>query len=180
LLLMTIWHMFEGNGQKPSALKEIHISHFIGISECEYHELISDETDVYMITGSSLSFAASRVSYFYGLQGPATAIDSACSSSLAAIHLTSSYLKETEVMYGIGSGSQLVLSHNGFLIECASSMLSRDGFCKTMDSRADGFSRGEGLASVLLGTSLPMNPLIIASSAINQDGASGGITVPSR
>ncbi|MCP4119956.1 MAG: hypothetical protein GY737_32085, partial [Desulfobacteraceae bacterium] len=74
LLLMTIWHMFEGNGQKPSALKE------------------------------------------------------------------------TQVTYGIGSGSQLVLSPAGFMFRCASSMLSRDGFCKTMDSRADGFSRGEGLA----------------------------------
>ncbi|MCP4055326.1 MAG: hypothetical protein GY739_20255, partial [Mesoflavibacter sp.] len=40
LLLMTIWHMFEGNGQKPSAIKETHVSHFIGISECEYRELI--------------------------------------------------------------------------------------------------------------------------------------------
>ncbi|MCP4060071.1 MAG: polyketide synthase, partial [Pseudoalteromonas sp.] len=68
----------------------------------------------------------------------------------------------------------------GFLVQCASSMLSRDGFCKTMDSRADGFSRGEGLASVLLGTSLPMNRLTIDSSAINQDGASGGITVPNK
>ncbi|MCP4065772.1 MAG: polyketide synthase, partial [Gammaproteobacteria bacterium] len=116
LLLMTIWHMFEGNRQKPSALKETHVSHFIGISECEYHELISDETNVYMITGSTLSFTAGRVSYFYGLHGPATAIDSACSSSLVAIHLTSTYLKETEVTYGIGSGSHLVLSPTGFLV----------------------------------------------------------------
>ncbi|MCP4052757.1 MAG: type I polyketide synthase, partial [Mesoflavibacter sp.] len=89
LLLMTIWHMFEGNGQKPSALKETHVSHFIGISVCEYQELISDVTDVYMTTSSSLSFAAGRVSYFCGLQGPAAAIDSACSSSVVAMHLTS-------------------------------------------------------------------------------------------
>ncbi|MCP4119117.1 MAG: polyketide synthase, partial [Desulfobacteraceae bacterium] len=180
LLLVTTWHMFEGNGQKPSALKETHVSHFIGISVCEYQELISDVTDVYMTTNSSLSFTAGRVSYFYGLQGPAAAIDCACSSSLVAIHFTSTHLRDARVMYGIGSGSHLILSPAGFMFQCASSMLSRDGFCKTMDSRADGFSRGEGLASVLLGTSLPMNHLTIDSSAINQDGASGGITVPSK
>ncbi len=59
-------------------------------------------------------------------------------------------------------------------------MLAEDGYCKTFDARADGFARGEGLAVALV-RNVDMSSAcsyIFSASSANQDGASGGITVP--
>ena len=63
-------------------------------------------------------------------------------------------------------------------------MLAPDGRCKTFDARADGFSRGEGCGVLVLKrlsdavTDGDRILAVVRGTAVNQDGRSGGLTVP--
>src|SRR4029453_11091422 len=125
---------------------------FVGISNCDYFQLVRDTSSIqpYMSTGSALSVAAGRLSYFLGLQGPSIAIDTACSSSLVAVHLACQSLYAGECRMALAGGVNLVLSPKSSIVISDLHMLSPDGRCKTFDASADGFVRGEGCGVVVL------------------------------
>ncbi|WP_308258573.1 SDR family NAD(P)-dependent oxidoreductase [Saccharothrix obliqua] len=133
---------------------------------------------------SSYWSIANRVSYALDLTGPSFAVDSACSSSLTAVHLACESIRRGECSMAIAGGVNLVL-HPAHLIALSSmTMLAGDGACKVFDERADGFVPGEGVGAVLL------KPLadalrdgdhiraVIEGTALNAGGKTGGYTVP--
>lgn len=68
----------------------------VGAMNSDYFNVSGDDykqTDNYTLTGASKSMLASRVAYVYDLRGPATAVDSACSSALMAIHVACQALR---------------------------------------------------------------------------------------
>ena len=85
----------------------------------------------------------------------------------------------------LAGGITLILAPDGHIICSKGQMLSKEGHCKTFDASADGYVRGEGCGIIVLKRlqdALADNDNILAlirGSAINQDGRSGGITVPS-
>ncbi len=182
------WEALERAGQSPEALRGSLTGVFLGITSSEYvHHLASagpDVLDVYMSTGNSHNAAAGRVSYVLGLQGPSVAVDTACSSSLVSIHLACQSLRLRESDLALAGGVNCIVVPATFLLFHKGGMTTAIGRCRTFDKAADGFVRAEGCGMVVLkrlSDALAAHDhvmAIIRGSAINQDGASSGLTVP--
>jgi len=187
LLLEVSWEALENAGIMPSTLKGTQTGVFMGIGSDDYakwqvknHLLI----DTYTGSGNAACFASGRLSYLLGLQGPSIAIDTACSTSLVAIHLACQSLRNGESNLALAGGVSLMLSPESTLYLCKTKALSPDGRCKTFDKEANGYVRGEGCGVVILkrlSDAIADNDPILAvirGSAVNQDGPSSGLTVP--
>src|SRR5262245_12243851 len=189
LLLEVSIEALENAGHAPNRLSGSNTGVFVGITNTDYTHLIlrSDgfsRIDPYFISGNLLNAAAGRISYSLGLSGPSMAIDTACSSSLVAIHLACQSLRSRECDQALAAGVNLILSPAATIATSRARMLSPEGRCRTFDSAADGYVRGEGCGVVVLkrlsdavaeGYSLIA---LIRGSSVNQDGHSGGFTVP--
>ena len=189
LLLECSWEALERAGQAPDRLSGTATGVFVGISGSDYGGLLGAggdlaSLDAYFGTGNSLSAAAGRLSYVLGLRGPSLAIDTACSSSLVAVHLAAQSLRTGECRMALAGGVNLMLSPAPFVVLSRARMLAPDGRCKTFDESADGYVRGEGCGIVVLkrlSDAIADRDEILAvvhGTAVNQDGRSGGLTVP--
>ncbi|MCV7380588.1 polyketide synthase [Mycobacterium alsense] len=189
LLLETAWRAVEHSGTAPTALANTNTGVFVGLSTHDYLGMASDELtypeiEAYMAIGTSNAAAAGRISYRLGLQGPAVAVDTACSSSLVAIHQACQALRLGECDLALAGGANVLLTPATMITFSHAHMLAPDGRCKTFDAAADGYVRGEGCGVIVVkrledairdGDRIRA---VIRGSAINQDGASGGLTVP--
>ncbi|GFG67672.1 putative polyketide synthase [Mycobacterium kubicae] len=189
LLLETAWRAVEHSGTAPTALANTNTGVFIGLATHDYLGMASDELtypeiEAYMAIGTSNAAAAGRISYRLGLQGPAVAVDTACSSSLVAIHQACQALRLGECDLALAGGANVLLTPATMITFSHAHMLAPDGRCKTFDAAADGYVRGEGCGVIVvkrLADAIRDGDRIravIRGSAINQDGASGGLTVP--
>ncbi|OSC24982.1 polyketide synthase [Mycobacterium vulneris] len=189
ILLETAWRAVEHSGTAPTALANTNTGVFVGMSTHDYLGMASDELtyaeiEAYMAIGTSSAAAAGRISYRLGLQGPAVAVDTACSSSLVAIHQACQALRLGECDLALAGGANVLLTPATMITFSHAHMLAPDGRCKTFDAAADGYVRGEGCGVIVVkrledairdGDRIRA---VIRGSAINQDGASGGLTVP--
>src|SRR5215510_4497111 len=188
LLLEVSWEALEHAGIAPSSLKATATGVFVGVTASDYACLQLEQNklpdDPYFNTGASLNACAGRVSYVLGLQGPSMAIDTACSSSLTAVHLACSSLRNRECETALAGGVNLILATWPNVTLAAAQMVAPDGRCKTFDASADGYVRGEGCGIVVLrrlSDALKAGDRILAvirGTAINQDGARSGFSVP--
>ena len=189
LLLETAWRAVEHSGTAPTALANTNTGVFVGLATHDYlgmasGELTFAEIEAYMAIGTSNAAAAGRISYRLGLQGPSVAVDTACSSSLVAIHQACQALRLGECDLALAGGANVLLTPATMITFSHAHMLAPDGRCKTFDAAADGYVRGEGCGVIVIkrledairdGDRIRA---VIRGSAINQDGASGGLTVP--
>ena len=189
LLLEVAWEALENAGIARHAICAVSSTGvFVGITTSDYARLAvandSTDLDVYTATGGALNVAAGRLSYVFGLNGPAMAVDTACSSSLVAVHLACQSLRERECDLALAGGVNVLLAPEPFICFSKWGMMAPDGRCKTFDERADGFVRGEGcgvIALKRLSDALAAGDRVLAvirGTAVNQDGASSGLTVP--
>ena len=189
LLLETAWRAVEHSGTAPTSLANTNTGVFVGLATHDYlgmasGELTFPEIEAYMAIGTSNAAAAGRISFRLGLQGPAVAVDTACSSSLVAIHQACQALRLGECDLALAGGANVLLTPATMITFSSAHMLAPDGRCKTFDAAADGYVRGEGCGVIVIkrledaindGDHIRA---VIRGSAINQDGASGGLTVP--
>lgn len=186
LLLETAWGALESAGLRPSDLpRETGV--FAGVSGSDYVELLrvhGIEADAHTATGNSHAMLANRVSFLLDLHGPSEAIDTACSSSLVAVTRAVEAIRSGRCPAALAGGVNLALSLESFLGPHQAGMLSPEGRCKTFDSGADGYVRGEGAGVVLL---KPLeaalrdgDPVlgVIAGAAENHGGRAGSLTAP--
>ena len=163
---------------------------FLGISGIDYALRLlgpgnENQIDPYYGSGTVFSAAAGRISYSFGLNGPCMAVDTACSSSLVAVHLAAQSLRRSECDFAIAAGVNLILGPSLSLNFSQSGLLSADGKTRAFDKDAAGYTRGEGCGVLIikrLSDALKDNDsiwAIVRGSATNQDGHSGGLTVPS-
>ncbi len=139
-----------------------------------------------VVLGNEPDFAATRIAYRLGLTGPAVAVQTACSTSLVAVHLACRSVLAGDCDLAIAAaGAVHVPQVNGYLHK-EGSILSASGACRVFDACADGTVGGNGVAAIML------KPLaqaradgdlihaVIRGSAINNDGASKiGFSAPS-
>src|SRR6201996_2276787 len=189
LLLEVAWEALEDAGQVPEQLAGSRTGAFIGVSTYDYgHFQLGhpDHIDAYTGTGSALSIAANRLSYFFDFRGPSMAIDTACSSSLVAVHLACRSLRDGECTLALVGGANVILSPALGINFGNAGVMAADGRCKTFDARADGYVRGEGAGIVVLKplsrALADADPIyaVIRGSATNQDGRTNGLMAPSR
>ncbi len=189
LALEVTWEAIENAGYSAASLAKAGAGVFLAVSNSDYGRLAFqniDEIDTYTATGTCYSTAAGRISYFLGFTGPSVALDTACSGSLVAIHLASQSLRAGECRVALAGGVNLILSPEISVNLSKAHMLALDGRCKAFDVAADGYVRAEGCGIVALKRLSDAQAdgdrilAVIRGSAINQDGQSGGLTVPSR
>ncbi len=190
LLLEVAWEALEYANIVPDRLFSSSTGVFMGISTVDYavRQLGMQEPakiGAYVGTGALLSPAAGRLSYVLGLTGPSTIVDTACSSSLLAVHFGCQSLRNKESDLVLSGGVNLILAPELSSYFSTAGMLSPDGRCKTFDAAANGYVRAEGCGVMVLkrlSDALADGDNILAlirGSALNQDGPSGGLTVPS-
>ena len=136
--------------------------------------------------GSDKDFLTTRTSYKLNLKGPSIDIQTACSTSLVAVHLACQSLLNYECDMAIAGGVSIsVPQKSGYLYQ-EGMVFSPDGHCRPFDAKAKGFVAGEGIGVVLLkrlGDALADKDCVravIKGSAINNDGSwKVGYTAPS-
>jgi 3-oxoacyl-(acyl-carrier-protein) synthase/acyl carrier protein len=186
LLLESAWHALEEAGIVPPTLRDSPTGVFVGIGASEYalRDTSSEDSEAYIVQGTSTSFAAGRLAFTLGLQGPALSVDTACSSSLVALHLACQALRQGECTLALAAGVSVMASPSPSSSFPACAPLAPDGRSKTFSANADGYGRGEGvvvLALERLSDALARGRRVLAlvrGTAINHDGASSGITAP--
>ena len=190
LVLELVWEALEDAGILPSTLAGSRTATFVGALRDDYAALLYQHGTAsitqHTMTGLNRGVIAGRVSYHFGLRGPSLTVDSAQSSSLVAVHLACESLRSGESTTALAAGVNLNILAEHAVTEERFGALSPDGRCHTFDARANGFVPGEGGAVVVL------KPLararadgdrvygVLHGSAVNNDGATPGLTVPSR
>ncbi|MGW4420958.1 beta-ketoacyl synthase N-terminal-like domain-containing protein [Streptosporangium sp. NPDC004631] len=186
LFLETCWHLLEQAGQLGITTHESRTGVFFGTMNSTYGKIGAADWPMGRLDGASSApwSIANRVSYFFDFHGPSFAVDSACSSSLTAVHLACESLRRGECRAAIAGGANLLLHPSHLVGLSMAGMLSSDGACKVFDAAADGFVPGEGVGAVLLKTlsdALADGDEIwgvIKGSAVNTAGRTSGFTVP--
>ncbi|XP_067674719.1 mycocerosic acid synthase-like polyketide synthase [Haliotis asinina] len=106
--------------------------------------------DNYTVTGTAVSVVSNRVSYIFDLRGPSMTIDTACSSSIVALHQAALAMKAGDCSMAICGGVNLLLNGGLFVPLSKAQMLSPTGQCHTFSDKADGYTRGEGCGIVII------------------------------
>ncbi|MTE21461.1 SDR family NAD(P)-dependent oxidoreductase [Streptomyces sp. TRM43335] len=190
LVLELAWEALEDAGIVPTALRDSRTAVFVGTLRDDYTSLLyqrgAEAVTQHTMTGVNRGVIANRVSYHLGLRGPSLTVDAAQSSSLVAVHLACESLRSGEATAALAAGVNLNLLAEHTLTEERFGALSPDGVSYVFDARANGFVPGEGAGVVVL---KPLSRAVadgdrvygvVLGSAVNNDGATPGLTVPSE
>lgn len=189
ILLESAWHALENANIPPSLLRGSATGVFIGTRGADYFQgqtnWAPEDATRYFATGNAASTLAGRLSFQLGLTGPCFALDTACSSSLVALHQAALSLEAGECDTALVGGVNVILDPFGTIAIAKAQMLAPDGRCKAFSAAANGYVRSEGCGVIVLKKLADAEAsgdrilAIVRGSAINQDGASAGLTVPS-
>lgn len=197
VFLECVWEMFEDSGYNPIK-KEMNVGVFAGSGINTYllynlkkqidHDvnMVSSMKNLQILYNNDKDYISTKTSYVFNLTGPSVNVQSACSTSLVAIHLACQSIKNGECDYAIAGASTIVLPNNNQYKYEEGMVYSKDGNCKSFDECATGTVFSNGVGCILL---KPLNKAIedkdniyavIKGSAINNDGNNKvGFSAPS-
>jgi acyl transferase domain-containing protein/NADPH:quinone reductase-like Zn-dependent oxidoreductase/acyl carrier protein len=188
LLLETSWEALENANIDPDRLRHGNGGVYVGAGSIDYalelESLPYEELDSHLASGVSLFPMSGRLSYFLGWRGPCVSVDTACASSLTAVHLGVEGLRRGECDVALCAGVNAIHHPRILVLFSHAQMMAKDGRCKTFDEAADGYVRAEGCGAVVLKRLSDARRdgdrvlAIVRGSAIGQDGESAGLSVP--
>ncbi|MCH8245980.1 MAG: amino acid adenylation domain-containing protein [Bacteroidetes bacterium] len=192
LFLESAWHALEDAAYDPIRY-DGRIGIFAGMGHTIYlrenllsnPELISLMGEWQTSISNEADFLASRVAYKLGLSGPAVNIQTACSTSLVAVHLARQSLLTGDSDIALAGGVTLIIKKAGYRYQTGA-IHSPDGHCRPFDASANGTVPGSGVGIVVLKRledavhDRDHIRSVIIGSAINNDGSlKVGFTAPS-
>ena len=192
--LEVAWSAMEDAGHPPESLDApIGVYAGCGMGSYFYFNICSnpdlvDEVGMFLLrhTGNDKDFLSTRVSHVFDLKGPSVNIQTACSTSLVAVHYACKALREGECGMALAGGVTIELPQGRGYIFKENEILSPDGHCHAFDHRAQGTVFGSGAGAVALRRLEDAVAdgdhiwAVIKGSAINNDGADkAGYLAPS-
>jgi polyketide synthase PksM len=188
LFLQVVYNVIEDAGYAPNIYSQSFSDTgvYVGVMYGDYqlHAASALQHQQIRMASSSYASIANRISYYFNLIGPCFALDTMCSSSLAALHLACHSIRNGEISSAIVGGVNITTHINKYLLLCANQFLSSDGKCKSFGAGGDGYVPGEGVGALLL---KPLSRAVsdgdhiygvIKGSAVNHGGKTHGYTVP--
>ena len=192
--LECVWEALEDAGQVPRQF-EGPIGVFAGCGMGSYFALhllrrpdLLEQVGTFLLrhTGNDKDFLATRASYVFDLKGPSVNVQTACSTSLVAVHQACASLLAGECDMALAGGVTIELPHGQGYVYKEGEVLSSDGRVHAFDHRAKGTVFGSGAAVVALrrledavedGDRIYA---VIRGTAVNNDGSSkAGYLAPS-
>ncbi|HEX4954745.1 MAG TPA: amino acid adenylation domain-containing protein [Thermoanaerobaculia bacterium] len=154
LLLETAWECLENAGYSPASLGRAapRVGVFVALMWQDYGRLGQEARDgegVAPLTALAAD-AAHRLSHAFDFRGPSLAVDAACASSLAALHLAASSLRSGECDAALVAGVNLLVHPHHLGLLAAHGSLSPAPAALAFDPEASGWLPGEGCGAVLL------------------------------
>ncbi|MEV6960322.1 SDR family NAD(P)-dependent oxidoreductase [Streptomyces sp. NPDC051207] len=190
LLLQAAWEAIEDAGHTPEGLAA-QTGRAVGVfagamwNDYQLHGLERLRAGTADVAGSWSSALSNRLSYFFDFAGPSLTVDTACSASLAALHLAADAIRRGECRAALVGGVNLSLHPYKYLRLAELGLLSPTGRCRPFGRDADGYVPGEGVGALLL---RPLSDALasgdhvyglLRGSALLHSGRTGGYSVPS-
>jgi acyl transferase domain-containing protein/acyl carrier protein len=148
--------------------------------------LIESAGGFQVVINNDRDYLATHIAYKLNLTGPALSVQTACSTSLVAVHLACQALLNRECDMALAGGVSVGVPHGEGAFHQEGGIISPDGHCRAFDARAQGTVKGNGVGVVVLkrlGDALRDGDTIhaiIKGTAINNDGSlKVGFTAPS-
>jgi len=193
LFLQSAWHALESSGYVPDRFPG-RIGLFAGSGFQSYLvSILSSNPEVVARVGQFQTFISNdkdflptRISYKLNLRGPSVAVQTACSTSLVAVHLACQSLLNGECDVALAGGVSVSARQDIGYFYQEGGVHSSDGHCRAFDAQASGTVGGNGLGVVVLKSLAEARAdgdnilAVIKGSAINNDGSNKvGYTAPS-
>ncbi|HZF07417.1 MAG TPA: amino acid adenylation domain-containing protein, partial [Thermoanaerobaculia bacterium] len=193
LLLECAWEALEQAGHDPRRFPGP-VGVFAGagintylLANLQHNREVMEAVGSYQaMLASGGDFLSTRISYKLGLKGPSLTVQTACSTSLVAVHLAVQSLLNGECDMALAGGVRLLVPRKGGHQYQPGSIFSQDGHCRPFDGSATGTTEGEGVGLVVLRRLVDAVAegdhvhAVILGSAVNNDGEGKlGYTVPS-
>lgn len=188
-LLEVVYEAFENAGETLESISGSRTGVFVGNFAPDHTIIQSRDPDYprpYLATGVSPCVTSNRISYAFNLTGPSLMLDTACSSSMYALHVACSAIRNGDCDSAIVAASNWIMEPTMQLMMNKLGALSSTSACHTFDEAADGYARAEGFAALYLTKvrdavegEYPIRALI-RGTAVNANGRTGGITHPSK
>ncbi len=193
LFLETCWHALEDAGYDANRFDGL-IGLFGGVSLNTYlysyimsqKGFISSAEGYQLSIGNDKDFLTTRVSYKMNLKGPSVDVQTACSTSLVAVHMACQNLLNYTCDMALAGGVSITIPQKQGYYYQEGMILSKDGHCRAFDEKASGTISGSGSGIVVLkrlDEALADGDHIygvIKGSAFNNDGSNRvGYTAPS-
>ncbi|TNJ42066.1 type I polyketide synthase [Phaeobacter sp. B1627] len=192
--LEVAWTAMEDAGHTPESLKgQVGVYAGCGMGSYFYFNICSnpdlvDDVGMFLLrhTGNDKDFLTTRVSHVFDLKGPSVNVQTACSTSLVAIHYAAEALRNGECEMALAGGVTIELPQGRGYLYKENEILSPDGHCHAFDHRAQGTVFGSGAGAVALRRLSDAIAdgdhiwAVLKGSAINNDGAAkAGYLAPS-
>jgi len=192
LFLQCAWECFEDSGHDPKEL-EAPVGVFAGIRTSSYAALFSEEekrtgtaSGFQILIGNDKDYLTSRVSYKLNLRGPSVTVQTACSTSLVAVHMACESIRSGECDWALAGGASVSVPHRQGYFYQENMTFSPNGACRAFDANGQGVTGGNGVGCVLLKRlDLALadgDPIyaVVRGTAVNNDGQNkAGYTAPS-
>ncbi|WP_194820226.1 type I polyketide synthase [Nocardia sp. XZ_19_385] len=187
IVLELAWEALEHAGIPPFRWGGTDAGVFVASTCHDYSERLRADLpnlEAWAVNGANSFGISNRISYALDLRGPSMTVDTACAGSLTAIHLACQHLWRGEIPAAIVGGVNVIAAPGSTVALEGTGATARDGRCKTFDSAADGYGRGEGAALVVLKRYVDARRdgdhvlALIRGTGTFHDGAGQGFMVP--